>query len=221
MDNSKKDSPCQQYTGVIYLLKNIVNGMCYVGQTVNLSRRMCQHRRGNKQLVDKAIKEYGWNNFLYEVLEVCPRDKLNEREIFWIAQYNCIVPNGYNKTRGGNGLTNRIGHTLSAETRAKISKAKLGKSFSEEHKAHISEALIAKGIKPPSREGISCSAETKLKISVANIGKPAWNKGIPCTEERKAKLSATLKGRPAWNKGIPCPSETRAKISATLTNKNK
>ncbi len=221
MDNSKKNSPCQQGMGFIYLLKNTVTNMCYVGQTVDLARRFCQHRTCKKQLVDKAIQEYGWDNFLHEVLEVCPKDKLNEREIFWIAYYNCVFPNGYNKTRGGNGLRNHQGHPISAETRAKISAAKLGKPFSEEHRTHLSESLIAKGIKPPSREGIPCSEETKAKISVANKGKPAWNKGIPCTEERKAKLSATLKGRPTWNKGIPCPPETRAKISATLTKKNE
>ena len=95
--------------GVIYLLINLVNGKMYVGQTNNLSRRIWQHKNGD-QYVDKAIQKYGWENFAVKILEECEtREQLNEREIFWIAFFNCKVPNGYNYTDGGQGATEQFG----------------------------------------------------------------------------------------------------------------
>lgn len=49
--------------------------------------------------------KYGIDNFLFEVIEECKRENLNEREIYWIKQYNSFFfdknSNGYNLTRGG------------------------------------------------------------------------------------------------------------------------
>ena len=49
--------------------------------------------------------------------------------------------------------------------------------------------------------GIEMSEETKVKISLAKKGAPAWNKGIPLTDDCKQKLSETMTGRVSWNKG--------------------
>ena len=89
--------------GVIYLLINRINGKMYVGQTKNLKRRIWQHKHGN-QYIDKAIQHYKWENFTLIILEECEtKEQLNEREIFWIAFFNCKDPNGYNQTDGGDG----------------------------------------------------------------------------------------------------------------------
>ena len=61
--------------------------------------------------------------------------------------------------------------------------------------------------------GIPMSDESKLKISLAKKGTPAWNKGIPLTEECKQKLSETMMGRPSWNKGKKHSEEHRHKTS--------
>lgn len=43
-----------------------------------------------------AIKKYGWDNFIHEILEDnIPDDKLTERESYWIKYYDS-VENGYN-----------------------------------------------------------------------------------------------------------------------------
>lgn len=74
----------------IYKITNIENEMTYIGQAVNIADRWKQHiKRGigaeapiNNKLYP-AMKEFGPENFTFEVVEVCPRAKLNEREDYW------------------------------------------------------------------------------------------------------------------------------------------
>jgi hypothetical protein len=46
------------------------------------------------------MRKYGINNFSFEILELCPRIKLNERERYWVKFYDSYY-NGYNQTEGG------------------------------------------------------------------------------------------------------------------------
>lgn len=87
----------------IYKLTNKLNGMGYVGMTKNFKRRMKEHHWSKcRALVDKAIHEYGWENFTAEVIEVCDVEIAEERESHWIKELNTMEPYGYNCTTGGN-----------------------------------------------------------------------------------------------------------------------
>ena len=48
------------------------------------------------------MREYGLENFSFDVIEECLEDELNEREIYWIKYYDTYY-NGYNRTLGGTG----------------------------------------------------------------------------------------------------------------------
>ena len=91
--------------GVIYKITNKFNDKIYVGQTTRtVEVRFKEHRCADSHL-GNAIREYGEKNFTLEIIEECEtREQLNEREIFWIAYFNCKHPNGYNHTDGGEGL---------------------------------------------------------------------------------------------------------------------
>lgn len=74
----------------IYKITNIQNQMCYVGQSVDLTSRFKQHiRRGvgadapTRNKLYPAMLEIGPENFTFEILEECPKDKLDEREQYW------------------------------------------------------------------------------------------------------------------------------------------
>ena len=74
----------------IYKITNIGNGMCYVGQAVNIADRWKQHiKRGvgadppTRNKLYPAMLASGVENFTFEIIEECSRDKLNEREIYW------------------------------------------------------------------------------------------------------------------------------------------
>lgn len=87
----------------IYIIKNDINNMMYVGQTINAKERFRSHckKQGKQQtLVGKAIHEFGKKHFWYEILESQVPD-YNEREKYWISTLNTIYPNGYNIMEGG------------------------------------------------------------------------------------------------------------------------
>lgn len=78
----------------IYKITNIENEMTYIGQAVNIADRWKQHiKRGigaetpiNNKLYP-AMKQFGPENFTFEIVEQCSRDKLNEREDYWQEFY--------------------------------------------------------------------------------------------------------------------------------------
>ena len=78
----------------IYKITNIKNQMTYVGQAVNIADRWKQHiKRGigadapTQNKLYPAMKKFGPENFTFEIIEKCPRDKLNEREDYWQEFY--------------------------------------------------------------------------------------------------------------------------------------
>ena len=92
----------------IYLIRNDVNGKCYVGQSTNIQARWNKHKstafNPNNACYDyplyRAIRKYGIQNFTFQVLIECPREQLNTLEIRYIAQYDACT-NGYNQMEGG------------------------------------------------------------------------------------------------------------------------
>lgn len=96
----------------IYIIKNKFNNKVYIGQSVNPVQRWEQYRSAVKkkpeaQLITRAMSKYGFNNFWMEILEVNIKN-YDEREKYWIQQYNSIAPNGYNLADGGKGSGNGV-----------------------------------------------------------------------------------------------------------------
>ena len=82
--------------------------------------------------LQKAFRKYGIDNFTFEVIEKCKNEKLDEREIFYIAT---LHPE-YNMNEGGSGNN---GYVVTDETRKILSKAgkKQWDSYDEETKKNI------------------------------------------------------------------------------------
>lgn len=51
------------------------------------------------------MKENGIENFTFQILEICNKEKLDERERYWIKFFNSYIKspnsNGYNMNEGG------------------------------------------------------------------------------------------------------------------------
>ena len=74
----------------IYKLTNIQNGMCYVGQAVDIADRWKTHIKrgvgaeaGGRNKLYPVMYEIGPENFTFEVIEKCSREQLNAREDYW------------------------------------------------------------------------------------------------------------------------------------------
>lgn len=112
---------------IIYKATNIINNKVYIGQTIHtLNVRKAQHERsheyGYKTAFSNAIRKYGKENFIWEVIyETNSIEDLNEKESYYIKYYKSLVTeNGYNlKGGGGNDF-------LTQEVKNKIGESQLG-----------------------------------------------------------------------------------------------
>lgn len=89
---------------VVYLLRNKINGMEYVGATCDFDMRMRVHRYqhiGTK--LSEAIYIFGWDNFgnkkLYAGIELA--EMASRVESIEIKNRNTLYPNGYNMRSSG------------------------------------------------------------------------------------------------------------------------
>lgn len=87
----------KQIHGYVYLLTNKVNGKRYVGQTTEtIEIRFNKHCGSKKQVISKAIKKYGIDNFTVQELAVAYNQKqLNFVEGFFIHSFNTLISNGF------------------------------------------------------------------------------------------------------------------------------
>ncbi len=94
----------------IYIIKNNINKKVYIGQSVNIEARWFAHKYSaagkHKQdchtQIHRAMHDLGIENFYYEILELCPINELNDKEVFYIKKFDSYH-NGYNMTLGGEG----------------------------------------------------------------------------------------------------------------------
>lgn len=154
--------------GIIYQIKNRESGKIYVGKTARtLEIRMKEHLNETDTYIDRAIQKYGIDAFDVSVIEECDDEKLNEREIYWIAFYNCKKPNGYNLTDGGEGV---IGYKFSPELIAQRSKSRQGKKFSEKARKALSNSKKGKKFSDEVRARMAQGSKSKCPIKCIETG---------------------------------------------------
>lgn len=159
----------------IYILANKVNGKQYVGCSSDVPYRVNWHLNlysTSSPAIHKAIKKYGRDAFDVEIIPYpgISDEALNAVEIWKIKQLNTISPNGYNLTKGGEGVTGlNIGKKFSKEHRIKISKANSGENNPFYGKSHAPETR-KKMSENSAVKGKSLPPETLKKISDALSG---------------------------------------------------
>jgi len=84
----------------IYKTTNTVNGKVYIGKEKHNDKNYI----GSGRILNNAIKKYGKEVFVKEILEDCSLDIIDERECYWIDHYDSTNWDiGYNITKGGTG----------------------------------------------------------------------------------------------------------------------
>lgn len=113
----------------IYYFKNVLNNKYYIGQAINIRKRLMQHigacdnNRYDNPLY-RAIHKYGYENFEFGILKRVDKNELFLKSIldFWekyyIVLYNSFAPNGYNQTLGGD--VGVLGLKMTDEQKMKI-----------------------------------------------------------------------------------------------------
>jgi group I intron endonuclease len=117
--NQTIDDQTQRYCE-IYKITNLTSGKVYVGQAVshilNHSRYRPHGREGRfkthvseafstkknqSRHLNNAIRKYGVDDFVIDLLECCEIMNADEREIHYITELKSLSPSGYNLKNGG------------------------------------------------------------------------------------------------------------------------
>lgn len=155
---------------LIYKITNNLNGKIYIGKHVTKDPN--DGYMGSGTLIKKAIEKYGVENFTKEILfDVYGEDLMNFLEEAIVDEAFVARRDTYNMKVGGIGGC-AIGHiscwkgkTLPEEMRRKMSESRMGHLVTDETRAKISKAHKGK-------PGSPRSEETRMKMSKSHRGKP-------------------------------------------------
>ena len=91
----------------IYKITRLKTGEIYIGKSVGVKDRWVQHAKSafhcgtiSHSILHTTIEKDGIENFTWELLEEVPKDKLGEREKYWIEFYDS-KNYGLNEKAGG------------------------------------------------------------------------------------------------------------------------
>ena len=91
----------------IYKITNKITQESYIGQSVDIFRRLGEHQNTVSNGIDWHNELHNHpDNFTFEVLETCDKELLNEKEVYYIEKYNSFH-DGLNKTPGNVHATNK------------------------------------------------------------------------------------------------------------------
>jgi len=174
---------------IIYKTTNLINGKFYIGQDSKNDPTYL----GSGKLLNRAIKKYGRENFVKEILIECDnKDELNQQEIFLISKLKPI----YNIAKGGSG-----GDTISNHPQYDLIIDKLKNRPKQYWPADRRNKQ--RGENNPAKR-----PEVRKKISESKLGKPRLDQiGSLNSAKRpdvRKKISLKLKGIPKIK--IKCPT---------------
>ena len=83
----------------IYKITNKVNKKSYIGQSINIQKRIHQHfwkaictkDISYHSALHSAIRKYGANNFQTEIIQECSVEEIDEKQKYYIKYYNTKV----------------------------------------------------------------------------------------------------------------------------------
>ena len=195
----------------IYIIKNNINSHMYIGQSLNIRRRLLKHLSKNhweeKEVKDfplyLAFKKYGIDKFSFRILEKLDPtldknvidEMLDKLEIKYINEYNTYRGFGYNRTKGGK--TKKSGYKLSENKIENIRRAAQKSSLSGRYTIWYYD-LITKEYKSEVNSRI-----LDKKLGTCNIKRhKTLHKGRYITERTLEKLKESVKEyyEGGWNK---------------------
>ena len=132
----------------IYKITNLINGKVYIGQARNIEKRWKEHKNNIKicdQVLYRAMRKHGFENFSFEILMLCEEDLLNLMEKYYIEKYNSYIhaenSNGYNMTTGGEG-NKGYKHTKKSKQKMKGQRKNIAGGNNHKAKRVVCEDII-------------------------------------------------------------------------------
>lgn len=224
VDEVKKAFDLKKKSG-IYLILHTLNLKGYVGSSINLFVRLNAHFSSLKQnkhenrYLQNSWNKYEKDNFEIYVVEYCNKDKLFEREQFYVNFYKTSSRlNGYNLAcveKGNNSYVPFPDDKRLKENLDPIILAAKIKKLAKAAKEHWSDPVNRQKASEIKNELYANNPELKTKISVATS--KAMN-----TPEMKEKVSIAMKKFNAENpEHVKEVTKKRCETFATKEHRNK
>jgi hypothetical protein len=210
----------------IYKITN-PKGKIYIGQSINIEKRFDRYIKQYKHIfsqpkVCNSLKKYTPDNHIFEVIEECSIEQLNERETYWKQYYLDQVDGEWGMVLFCN-LHDNGGGPLSEETKQKISKSKINHPcYNQDWKDKISkgnkgriqteEEKNKRKVPKPKEFGETLSKSLKLNPP---------NKGKKFTQEHKNKMSKSHLGKILLDETKQKISKSKKGFKFTQEQKNK
>lgn len=204
----------------IYKILNRITEKFYIGSAVNLKIRIKSHKyklRHNKHcnvLLQASWNLHGEEVFEFIILEYCEKEKLIEKEQYWLDFTQC-----YNKLYGYNinkAANSRLGMKHTEETKQKFK----NRIISEEQKQKLRIMRL----------GIKSTAETRIKQSLSLKGKMtaehkailiASNKTLQARENKRLAKLGKPSNNPRSNKWLHSEGSWRCKCNLCKSQINE
>ena len=187
LSNEILDEPTERYCE-IYKITNLTTGKVYVGQAVshilNHKRYRPYGREGRFRChiseafstkknqchyLNNAIRKYGVDDFVLELIEYCEISESNDKEIYYIKKFTSLYPYGFNLKNGGGNV-----FTHSEESKKRVSNG-LVNYYSDKKTERFKNVKsidddIEKYIKPLNRDNVQYGWYVYIDKKKADFG---------------------------------------------------
>jgi group I intron endonuclease len=187
LSNEILDEPTERYCE-IYKITNLTTGKVYVGQAVshilNHKRYRPYGREGRFRChiseafstkknqchyLNNAIRKYGVDDFVLELIEYCEISESNDKEIYYIKKFTSLYPYGFNLKNGGGNV-----FTHSEESKKRVSNG-LVNYYSDKKSERFKDVKsidddIEKYIKPLNRDNVQYGWYVYIDKKKADFG---------------------------------------------------
>jgi group I intron endonuclease len=122
------------------------SGKIYIGQSTNIPEREKHYKRitpvKNQTKIFNSLNKHGWDKHIFEIIEECSIDKLDERETYWKQYYLDQVEGDWDKVLfcelydNGGGPRNNL-----TRQKMSISIKKVKQSMTEDEKRDMGNKI--------------------------------------------------------------------------------
>jgi hypothetical protein len=203
------DVPDERYCE-IYKITNNENGKTYIGQAVShilnakkyrpygCNGRFKKHvseafsqKKNQSHYLNNAIRKYGAENFVIELIDCCEIENADERETHYIKELDSLYPNGYNLKLGGQNFT----HSDESKRRLSVGVLNYYQDKKYERFKNITQINddVEKYIFPLNRHGTQYGYYVLIKRAKADFG--GIHVPLEDSKERAVQFIKELKNR--------------------------
>lgn len=192
------------------------SGKIYIGQALNIRQRWGSHKSDflkSKSKLHSSFVKYGFTNHIFQLVEICPDQELNDKEKHYINFYNTFeTEHGLNLTDGGGS------YKIAEQTKNKIKELHKGDNYGMKGKKHKQESKDKQSVsKLAEKNPMYRKKQPRELVERRAKASKEKRKKTKHTQETKDKISQTLKLKciQSPKKGKPLSRETVEKIVQT------